>query len=133
MSKISSELAGMPGSALEPYASFAGIERRRSLPACMPATPMSQPLITSPTPSLKEKGFPFLLARNHVSLCKGTISTMQLTIELLSVLQLANVAHLNTIALLGSLAFALFLVFHSDTTDIAGTFGSLLLCFGNFG
>jgi hypothetical protein len=62
MSKMSSELAGMPGSAFEPYASFAGIVRRRSLPACMPATPTSQPLMTSPTPSLNEKGLPFLLA-----------------------------------------------------------------------
>ena len=68
MSKINSELAGMPGSALEPYASLAGMERRRSLPACMPETPISQPLITAPTPSLKEKGLPFLFATYHVSL-----------------------------------------------------------------
>src|SRR5690242_1488822 len=36
--------------------------RRRPPPAVMPATPTSQPLMTWPTPSLKAKGLPFLLA-----------------------------------------------------------------------
>ena len=63
MSKIKSEFPGMSGGApFLPYASAAGMVRRRSPPGIMPATPTSQPLITSPFPSLKEKGLPFLFA-----------------------------------------------------------------------
>lgn len=36
--------------------------KRRSPPMDMPTTPMSQPLMTWPLPTLKEKGLPFLLA-----------------------------------------------------------------------
>lgn len=35
---------------------------RRSPPIDMPTTPTSQPLMTWPLPTLKEKGLPFLLA-----------------------------------------------------------------------
>lgn len=61
-SKINLLLGGIPGTPLLPYARWAGIVRRRSPPMAMPATPISQPLITSPLPSLKEKGGPFLFA-----------------------------------------------------------------------
>lgn len=61
-SKINFELAGIPGRAFLPYARLGGIEMRRSPPTAMPATPISQPLMTSPLPSLKVKGLPFLLA-----------------------------------------------------------------------
>ena len=47
---------------LLPYARWAGTVRRRSPPIDMPMTPMSQPLITSPAPSLKVKGLPLLFA-----------------------------------------------------------------------
>ena len=62
MSKVSCELAGIPGMDLLPYARFAGTTIRRSPPTDMPATPMSQPLMTSPVPSLKLNGLPFLFA-----------------------------------------------------------------------
>lgn len=71
MSKTSSLLAGIPGRALLPYARCAGMFNLRSPPTCMPATPISQPLITSPTPSLKENGFPFLLAVELSALGNG--------------------------------------------------------------
>lgn len=61
-SKISFELAGIPGSAFLPYARWGGIVTLRSPPTAMPGIPMSQPLITSPLPSLKENGGPFLFA-----------------------------------------------------------------------
>jgi hypothetical protein len=50
-----------------PYARFAGIVIRRSPPTDMPATPMSHPWITSPVPSLNEKGLPLLFAVLQVS------------------------------------------------------------------
>lgn len=62
MSKISLEFAGIPGAPFLPYPSCDGMVIRRSPPAAMPAMPMSIPLITSPPPSLKVRGFPFLLA-----------------------------------------------------------------------
>ena len=62
MSKTRFELAGMPGMPLLPYPRFAGILIRRSPPRDMPATPMSQPLMTSPEPSLNVNGLPFLFA-----------------------------------------------------------------------
>ena len=62
-SKMSWELAGIPGMDLLPYARLAGTLIRRSPPIDIPATPISQPLITSPEPSLKLNGFPFLLAK----------------------------------------------------------------------
>ena len=66
-SKVSSELAGMPGMPFLPYARLAGTIIRRSPPADMPATPISHPLITSPLPSLKLKGLPDLFAGAMVS------------------------------------------------------------------
>ena len=50
---------------LLPYARLAGTVIRRSPPTDMPATPMSQPLMTSPPPSLKLNGLPFLFAEGH--------------------------------------------------------------------
>ena len=38
---------------------------RRSPPIDMPATPMSQPLMTSPDPSVNVKGVPFLFAERY--------------------------------------------------------------------
>ena len=61
-SKISSEFAGIPGMDLLPYASLAGMVMRRSPPTAMPWIPISQPLMTLPSPSLKPNGLPFLLA-----------------------------------------------------------------------
>jgi hypothetical protein len=63
MSKTRVELAGIPGRDLLPYARFEGIVNRRSPPTAIPATPMSQPLMTSPVPSLKENGLPLLFAK----------------------------------------------------------------------
>ena len=40
----------------------------RSAPAVMPSMPISQPLMTSPTPSLKVKGGPFLLTMDKLVL-----------------------------------------------------------------
>ena len=65
MSNTSVELAGILGSALLPYARWAGMVIRRSPPTVMPSTPMSQPLITSPLPRVKRNGGPFLLATDN--------------------------------------------------------------------
>jgi hypothetical protein len=63
MSKTRVLLPGIEGGApLLPYAKLEGIVSLRSPPTCMPATPMSQPLMTSLTPSLNENGLPFLFA-----------------------------------------------------------------------
>ena len=51
-----------------------------------------------------------------------------LTIKDLAVLQLANVAHLDTVTLLGGLALAFLLVINNDAADVARSLGSLLLC-----
>jgi hypothetical protein len=59
---VSVEFAGIPGMPLLPYARLAGIVIRRSPPTDIPATPISQPLMTSPAPSLKLNGLPFLFA-----------------------------------------------------------------------
>ena len=61
ISNVSFELAGMPGRDFFPYARRAGTTILRSPPTLMPSRPMSQPLMTSPAPSLKEKGLPDLL------------------------------------------------------------------------
>lgn len=61
-SKMRVLLAGMPGRALLPYAMLAGTVRRLSPPIAIPRIPTSQPLMTSPLPTLKLKGLPFLLA-----------------------------------------------------------------------
>lgn len=66
-SKISLELAGIPGRDCLPYARWDGMVILRSPPTAMPGIPMSQPLITSPLPILQEKGFPPLLAVRSVS------------------------------------------------------------------
>ena len=73
-SKISCEFGGIPAVPLLPYPSDAGTVMRRSPPADIPATPMSQPLITSPAPSLKLNGVPFLFAEWFVS--RDTIETI---------------------------------------------------------
>lgn len=65
-SKVKVELPGIPGTPLLPYARCAGIVNLRSPPTDIPATPMSQPLMTSPAPSLKEKGLPFLFAKFQI-------------------------------------------------------------------
>lgn len=52
----------------------------------------------------------------------------RLTVEDLAVLQLANVAHLDAVALLGGLALALLLVVDGDAADVAGA-----LCGGGSG
>jgi hypothetical protein len=41
-----------------PYARGAGIDNLRSPPICIPATPMSHPLITSPRPKANVNGAP---------------------------------------------------------------------------
>ena len=69
MSKTRVLLAGMLGKLLLPYARFAGMVSLRSPPTDMPATPISQPLMTSPAPSLNENGFPFVFARVELGLC----------------------------------------------------------------
>lgn len=62
-SNTSVELGGIASPAfLLPYARLAGTVMRRSPPIAIPATPMSQPLITCPEPSLNENGAPFLFA-----------------------------------------------------------------------
>ena len=61
-SKIRVLLAGIPGWPLLPYASCAGMVILRSPPIDSPAIPISQPLMTSPAPSLKVNGLPLLFA-----------------------------------------------------------------------
>jgi hypothetical protein len=82
---------------------------RRSPPTAMPITPISQPLITSPAPSLKPKGLPFLFAievrilawiQNNRERPSKRGKLWVLTIKYLAIIQLANVAHLNMAALL---------------------------------
>ena len=77
---------------------------------------------------------PFLLAVTYISIHSRKSKATRLTIKDLSVLQLANIAHLDTIALLGGLALALLLVIDSNTAHIARALGSLLLglCLGCF-
>jgi hypothetical protein len=62
ISKTRVLFAGIPGRDLLPYAKLAGIVSRRSPPTDIPTTPISQPWITSPAPSLNENGLPFLFA-----------------------------------------------------------------------
>ena len=57
--------AGIFPMARLPYAMLGGTVNRRSPMAAIPTTPTSQPLITSPLPSLKVKGGPFLFAVWH--------------------------------------------------------------------
>jgi hypothetical protein len=131
MSKIKSELAGISGGApFFPYASAAGIVRRRSPPGVMPATPTSQPLMTWPTPSLKENGLPFLLAVIPSVPSPQTSQCMLLTVKDLSVLQLSDVAHLDAVALLGSFALTLLLVVDDDAANVAGALCDFLLGLG---
>jgi hypothetical protein len=53
-----------------------------------------------------------------------------LTVKNLAVLQLADVAHLDAVALLGGFALALPLVVDGDAADVAGALCGLLLCLG---
>jgi hypothetical protein len=62
-----------------------------------------------------------------VSCASYTARQGLLTVKDLAVLQLANVAHLNAVALLGGTALALLLVINGDTADVPGALGSLLL------
>ena len=61
-SNINVEFGGISPCAFLPYPRCAGIVIRRSPPTCMPAKPISMPLITSLLPILKVKGAPFLFA-----------------------------------------------------------------------
>src|SRR5262249_30219314 len=61
-SNTSVELGGITGgNPRAPYASSGGMVSRRTSPIFIPATPWSQPLMTSPAPSLKLK--PWLRSR----------------------------------------------------------------------
>src|SRR5262249_23038514 len=67
ISKIRSALGGISGSEpARPYPSAAGIHSFRFPPTIMKVTPSSQPAMTSPTPSLKEKGSPPTLLSNFL-------------------------------------------------------------------
>lgn len=66
-SKTSVLFAGIPGFLELPYAKLAGIVSLRSPPTDIPRTPMSQPLMTSPAPSLNWNALPFLFAVLRVS------------------------------------------------------------------
>jgi hypothetical protein len=57
--KIKVAFGGMTGGEpFLPYANAAGMVNLRSPPTCNPATPISQPLITSPRPRAKVNGDP---------------------------------------------------------------------------
>ena len=111
------EFAGMPGFAVPPYARAAGTVKRRSPPTDMPATPMSQPLMTSPEPSLKVNGLPFLFAVNRELVKRRALTHRMLTVEDFAVLQFTDVAHADLVTLLRRRAFAGFLVVYFDALD----------------
>lgn len=70
-SKTSELFGGIDPVFLLPYARCAGMVILRSPPVWMPCIPISQPLITSPEPSVNRNGGPFLFATGSVSMCIG--------------------------------------------------------------
>lgn len=75
---------------------------RRSPPACMPATPTSQPLMTEPSPMVKLNGLPFLFAGGLSAWAYFCGKGGALTVEDFSILELSNVPHSDLAALLRS-------------------------------
>lgn len=122
-SKIKVALPGIPGTPLLPYARLAGMVSLRSAPIDIPATPMSQPLMTSPAPNLKENGLPFLFAAEMLVSVKHKKWGEQLTIEDLAILELANVAHANNITLLAGRTGSKLLVIDLNTLNSSDTKG----------
>ncbi len=92
--------------------------RRRSPPTSMPTMPMSHPLITSPIPTLKEKGVPFLLAVERLAPGQTVKrDTESLAVKNLATVQLADVTHADFVSGLGSSTGAQFSIINGDTTN----------------
>lgn len=65
----------------------------RSPPTDMPAIPISQPLMTSPDPSLNVNGLPDLLAVKQLVNGTRSIVKNKLTIKHLAIVKFADIAH----------------------------------------
>src|SRR5436190_3106886 len=90
----------------------------RSPPTAMPGIPMSQPLITSPLPSLKEKGFPFLLATRLLAISRLRKSPERHTIKYLPIFELANISHRHLISLLSHTTLAKLFIIYFDSLNL---------------